>query len=177
MSVQYNVSTLLKEHIGATREYTVDDQVLVDEEAPRHERVAGRAVFLRTKDGVLVTAHLHGAQADRCSRCLQPVEVPVQVDIEEEFFASVDPATGVRLPAPDDPESFRIDVKHTLDLEEAVRQYWAASLPMQPLCRPDCKGLCPRCGRDLNLGACSCPPEEDERWSALRQLVNEREGS
>ena len=175
--MQYNVSTLLKEPVGSTREYQVDSQVLVDGDRAHRQRVLGRAVFLRTKDGVLVRAHLEGAQSDQCSRCLQPLDLPMQLDIEEEFFASVDAVTGVRLPAPEDPEAFRIDSQHTLDLEETVRQYWAAALPMQALCRPDCRGLCPRCGQDLNQVACSCVPEEDERWSALRELAKELEGS
>lgn len=176
MSVQYNVSTLLREPIGSTREYEVDSRVLIDHDGPAHQQVIGRATFLRTKHGVLVTAHLQGAQPERCSRCLREVDVPLGVDFEEEFFASVDPETGAGLPAPEEPEAFRIDAQHTLDLEEAVRQCWTAALPMQPLCRPDCRGLCPRCGQDLNQGACSCPPEEDERWSALRELAREREG-
>ena len=177
MSIQYNVSALLREPVGSTREYEVADDVLIDGAAPHHERVAGHASFLRTKHGVLVPAHLQGVQREQCSRCLQPLEVPVQLDLEEEFFARVDPTTGTSLPPPEEPEAFRIDPHHMLELDEAVRQYWALALPMQPLCRPDCLGLCPRCGRDLNQGACSCQPEADERWSALRELVIEREGS
>ena len=176
MSVQYNVSTLLREPIGATREYEVDDRVLVDDAAPRYERIVGHTSLLRTKDGVLVTAHLEGAETQVCSRCLRTLDVPVAVEIEEEFVATVD-ATGAPLPPPVDPEAFRLDARHTLDLEEAVRQYWMAALPMKPLCRADCRGLCSRCGKDLNDGACACEPEIDERWSALRQLVSEREGS
>lgn len=176
MSLDYNVSTLLREPTGSTREYQVDGSVLIDGEEPRHQQVAGSTTFLRTRDGVLVTSHLQGVQREQCSRCLREVEVPVQVELEEEFFASVDVHTGAALPPPEDPEAFRIDAHQTLDLEEAVRQLWTTALPMQPLCRPDCRGLCPRCGQDLNQGACSCPPEEDERWSALRQLASKMEG-
>lgn len=176
MSVQYNIATLLREPVGSTREYDIESWVLIDEEAPRSQQVTGHTALLRTKQGVLVTAHLQGVERQPCSRCLRQIDVPVRMDIEEEFFASVDPETGARLPAPDNPEAFRIDTHHTMDLEEAVRQYWTAALPMQPLCRPDCRGLCPRCGQDLNEGACSCPPETDERWSALRKLVKETKG-
>ena len=175
MSVQYNVATLLKEPIGATREYEIDDSVLIDDE-PRHQRVAGRTTFLRTKDGLLVTAHLRGVDREVCSRCLRDVDMPVRVDLEEEFLASVDANTGAPLPPPEDKEAFRIDAHHTLDLEEAVRQSWTVALPMQPLCRPDCRGLCPSCGQDLNQRACGCAAEEDSRWSALEQLVLKLEG-
>jgi len=174
--LQYNVSTLLTEPIGSTREYDVDSGVLIDEEEPRHEHVSGHARFLRTRDGMLVTARLSGVQRDRCSRCLSDVDVAVSVELDEEFFASVDVHSGARLPPPDDLEAFRIDPQQTLDLEEVVRQSWMTALPMQPLCRPECAGLCPRCGKDLNEGACACQPEGDERWSALRGLQVQLEG-
>jgi uncharacterized protein len=175
MSVRYNVSTLLREPIGSTREYEIDDQVLVDEETPAHQHVTGKTRFLRTSDGLLVSTQVRGAQRDFCSRCLQPIDFPVEVAFEEQFYATVDPETGARLPEPDDAEAFRISPQHTVDLEEAVRQSWTVALPMQPLCRPDCKGLCPRCGKDLNAGPCACAPELDERWGTLRQLVNKTE--
>lgn len=177
MSLQYNVSTLLQEPIGSTHEYAVDTRVLVDDLAPSHRQVVGSTTFLRTNDGVLVSALLRGVQRHQCSRCLQETDVPVLVELEEEFFASVDVRTGARLPAPEDREAFLIDTQQMLDLEEAVRQFWTLALPMQPLCRPDCRGLCPQCGRDLNQGACSCRPQTDERWSALRSLLVQKKGN
>ena len=177
MPIQYNVSTLLTESVGSTREYDIDDRVRIDDAGASHARVSGHATLLRTKGGVLVQARMQGVQREGCSRCLAEVETPLRLDIEEEFFATADAASGSKLPAPGDPDALFIDARHTLDLGEAVRQYWAGALSMQPLCRPDCRGLCPRCGRDLNQSACSCPVEQDERWGALRQLVNEREGS
>jgi uncharacterized protein len=178
VSIQYNVSTLLTESVGSTREYDVDDRALADEAASRRERITGHASLLRTKDGVLVLARIQGVQRDQCSRCLEALDLPLELEIEEEFLPTADPTADVESPAPKDPDAFLIDARNILDIGEAVRQYWAGALSMQPLCRPYCKGLCPRCGRDLNQGACACPPERDERWSALRELVvQEREGS
>jgi uncharacterized protein len=176
MSLRYNVSTLLREPIGATREYEVDDAVLVDEEAPRQEHVAGTVSLLRTKEGVLVTARLEGTGHDACSRCLGDVAIPIRIEFAEEFYPSIDLRTGMAVPVPDNPDAFRIDAEHTLDVEEAVRQCWTAVMPMQPLCRPDCRGLCAQCGKDLNMGPCACRPVEDERWSPLRKLASKREG-
>jgi uncharacterized protein len=174
--VQYNVASLLREPVGSTREFEIDDEMPVGDGAGR-QPIAGRAGLLRTKRGVLLTALLEGAQPERCSRCLRELSVPMRLEIEEEFFAVADVQTGARLPAPEDPEAFRIDERHTLDITEAVRQYWTSALPPQPLCRVDCAGLCPRCGKDLNDGPCACPPDEDLRWSALRRLVGELEGT
>jgi uncharacterized protein len=70
---------------------------------------------------------------------------------------------------PDD--AFLIDDRHTLDLNEAVRQYREVSLLMKPLCRPDCRGLCPVCGADLNVGPCGHETAPaDSRWAGLAAL-------
>src|SRR3990172_9264384 len=134
--MQYNVSTLLKEPVGSTREYEVEGQVLIEHGEPESCAVTGHTTFLRTRHGVLVTAQLHGVQHELCSRCLREMGVPMRVEIEEEFFSSVSVDTGAALPPPEDPEAFRIDPHQTLDLDEAVRQFWTAPLPVQPLCRP-----------------------------------------
>jgi uncharacterized protein len=61
-----------------------------------------------------------------------------------------------------------------LDLEPLAREAVVLSLPLVPLCRPDCAGLCPTCGADRNAGPCACPPPDgDPRWSALDALRRE----
>jgi uncharacterized protein len=177
VNLQYNVAGLLKEPVGATREYRVDAPLRPRDDAGPSDNVSGLAHLLRTPRGVLVTARLDGTLGDECSRCLKPVHEAIQLNIEEEFVQTVDIDTGSRL-ADADPDDFRIDVHHDLDLEDAVRQYWSAALPIQVLCRADCKGLCPRCGADLNVGSPhECDTIIDERWSALRALTSEKEGS
>jgi uncharacterized protein len=57
-----------------------------------------------------------------------------------------------------------------LDLRPLVRDALLLELPLAPLCQPDCLGLCPRCGADLNTGPCSCVPDRDPRWGALDVL-------
>lgn len=177
MAIQFNVSGLLKEPIGATREYEVDSRVPFDGEPPRECYVAGPASFLRTNEGVLVRARLEGSQSESCSRCLTGLDMHLRLDIEEEFIASSGSGAGARKSGPPEPDALRIDERHTLDLSEIVRQHWTTAFPMQPLCRSGCRGLCPRCGQDMNERACSCPQEEDTRWAALQQLVTKIEGS
>ena len=173
MSLRYNVSTLLAEPVGSVREYHLDAPV--EGSALRRSAIAGPARFLRTQHGVLVTAQLSGSAQDRCSRCLREIGLPVSIALKEEFYATADVETGAHLAQPEDPEAFQIDSQHNLDLEEAIRQYLAAVQSMQPLCKKDCRGLCPHCGQDLNQRACPCPPEQDGRWNALRQLVQKGE--
>jgi uncharacterized protein len=58
-----------------------------------------------------------------------------------------------------------------------VRQYALLAIPMKPLCREGCAGLCPTCGRNLNQGPCDCPPQVlDPRLSGLRKLLSTNDG-
>jgi uncharacterized protein len=64
-----------------------------------------------------------------------------------------------------------------LDLGEVVREQVLLGLPLKPLCREDCHGLCPRCGKNRNAGACGCKPEEeagDPRLEPLRKLFDKK---
>jgi len=176
MAVQFNVATLLKEPVGATRSYDVDDDVPVPENgAVTKEHVTGQADLLRTKDGVLVRARLRSHRRERCARCLRELDLELGLNIEEEFYPLIDVETGTHVEPADAPGAFRIDEHHILDLNDAVRQYATMTMPMQPLCRADCRGLCPRCGQDWNEGPCACQPEPDERWAALGQLLEQTE--
>ncbi len=82
--------------------------------------------------------------------------------------------TGARLPKPEEPDVFFIDEAHRLDLEDPMREYALLSIPMLPLCREDCKGLCPQCGANLNDGPCDCDTEQvDDRLAALKHLLEQ----
>ena len=98
---------------------------------------------------------------------------PLTLNIEEEYFPTTDVVSGASLPIPDEPGCFTIDEHHILDLTEAVCQYALLAIPMKPLCREDCAGLCPKCGHDLNQGSCGCLSQETElRWSELRNYLS-----
>jgi uncharacterized protein len=111
----------------------------------------------------------------KCSRCVGSVRISIPISFEEEYVPILDATTGesVRL-APDD-EAFRIDERFDLDLREALRQYILISEPVKPLCNPDCAGLCPVCGADLNEGPHECEQPTDERWSLLAGLKKDLE--
>jgi uncharacterized protein len=173
--MEFHVAQLMREPVGSRREYDVDETCGNDQNtAPFHVR--GHVNLLRTDAGLLATADLESAVLMACSRCLGPAQVPVQLHIDEEFYPSVDVVTGVRLPHPNDPMALLIDEHHILNLCEPARQQLVVAEPMQPLCREDCAGLCPGCGRDRNEGPCGCPPDEiDDRWAALGGLLRGRD--
>lgn len=163
----FNVSGLIQEGIGAVRQHQVDGTLVSEGREPEH--VYGDVEFLRTKAGVLVRAHLKLEERENCSRCLKPLQGTLDLDFEEEFQQTVE-ASGRLVSELPDPEAFRIDDRHMLDLTEAIRQYREAEAEMQPLCREDCQGLCPECGGDRNEDECRCQPAIDERWASLAGL-------
>jgi uncharacterized protein len=107
-------------------------------------------------DGILVSADVQTVATGECGRCLDPIELPVQVDFAELFAYSVDEAFDYTV------------VEEHIDLEPSVRDAVVLSLPFQPVCRPDCPGLDPETGEKL----ADFPDREpkvatDPRWSAL----------
>ncbi|HKO16892.1 MAG TPA: DUF177 domain-containing protein [Gemmatimonadaceae bacterium] len=104
-----------------------------------------------------------------CRRCLADTTVHVSSE-EHIIFAEAGDAET------DDPDVFPLDPREReLDLRPAIREQWLLSAPSFTECRPDCRGLCPTCGADLNVGQCDCPraPADatDTRWNALRELA------
>lgn len=118
--------------------------------------------------------HLAGAFPYRaalpCSRCLAPASLTGEARFSLNYY----PASA----APGEEEQ-EIPLEETEDIyteedsvtpEALVAQQLYLELPEKVLCREECRGLCPRCGADLNAGPCPCPPEGDNRWKGLKSL-------
>ena len=168
--MEINVSQLLKEPIGSSRKYKIDETLDIAEDK-RDNAVSGEISLLRTQRGILARAELHTELELTCSRCLSAFRYPLDINFEEEYIQTVNVNSGLPLETSGEPGSFTIDEHHIVDLREAVRQYALLLIPMKPLCREDCAGLCPECGRNLNQGLCGCPVRTvDPRWSKLMNL-------
>jgi len=168
--VQFNVATLLQEPVGSTRLGEVEDEPVQVSAAGYTSAVSGRVRFMRTQRGVLMHADLVTRPVLECARCLTLFRAEVRLVIDEEFVPLRDPVTGEAVEA--DPDEFRIDGRNHLDLSEAVRQYEQAALPIQPVCREDCAGLCPVCGQNLNERRCECiQPASEGAWAGLAALA------
>ena len=169
--MQFNVSTLLGEPVGSTRAYEFEHGEVHVAEHSYRRAVAGYVDTVRTTRGVLVRARIEVTSRLECALCLTAFEQPLELEFDEEFLPERDPESGEPtegLTADD----LRIDDTQHLDLSEAVRQYEGAATPLRPVCRPDCAGLCPHCGQDLNKRACDCRQEaRDDRWSGLAALA------
>lgn len=167
--VQINVSQQLKSPIGSVQNYKVSETVNITD---GDRLLQGRVELMRIDRSILAKGTLHTEIELTCSRCLSLFSYPLTLNIEEEYFPTIDVVTGASLPLPDEPGCFTIDENNILDLTEAIRQYALLTIPMKPLCGEDCAGLCPTCGCNLNQGPCNCPPKPaDPRWSELSKLV------
>jgi uncharacterized protein len=172
--MEINVAQLLRAPIGSVRDYDIDQVMdITGDGVNRH--VQGQVRLMRTNRSILVKGTFNTVVELTCSRCLGRFECPLKMNIEEEYFPTTDVATGAAVPVPEEPGCFTIDENHILDLTEAVRQYALLAVPMKPLCKENCAGLCPVCGQNLNQGPCGCPPREaDPRWAELSKLKKEK---
>ena len=167
--MQINVSQLIQEPIGSSRHYQVNEAAVFENGSTHH--INGECQLLRTQRSILVKCKLNTNAELTCSRCLCTFQHPLTVKFEEEYLPTVDVMTGIPLEISDDICQFTIDKNHILELSEAIRQYTLLVIPMKPLCREDCSGLCQKCGKNLNQGPCDCPKQEiDPRWSKLTKL-------
>ena len=168
----FNVAQLLKEPVGSTRIYGIDE-LEPNGYGTIHVAPHSQVSLMRTDEGILVRAGLEVRMWLACSRCLTRFRNPHEIVIEEEYLPIVDVNTGQPLRRRDMADgSFTIDQQHVLDLSEAVRQYSIASQPMKPVCHEGCRGLCPGCGVDKNSNSCTCEDETvDPRWTALSRLL------
>lgn len=108
-----------------------------------------------------ITTCLHGV-CDRCAGDFsRDVEIPIDVVLVEELSNEDS----------EDEWVFPLEAD-CADLDEIIRTVFVLNMDSKLLCKPDCKGLCCRCGKNLNDGPCGCQKELDPRFAALRQLLD-----
>ncbi|MEW6059344.1 MAG: YceD family protein [Actinomycetota bacterium] len=157
----------LLSHPGASKTVRLDESLeglrtelaSVPDDAP----LAGDLVLEGVMDGVYASGSVAGTMILRCARCLKGFQRDFEVEMGELF---------ARQPGPED--DYGLDPDFALDPEPMVRDAVVLAMPFSPTCKPDCLGLCERCGGDRNLGGCHCyQPPADPRWAQLGRLVDE----
>lgn len=131
---------------------------------------------LPQEDGCLLRGRLTGEVALPCNRCAEATSVVLDQAFDE-FEEYPDPAAGT-VEAADEPDALEDDGVlrlengvPVLDVAALLWEEFALALPVKPLCSPDCRGVCPVCGKNLNEGPCGCSSDEgDPRLAALRNL-------
>jgi uncharacterized protein len=139
---------------------------------------SGRAEVLHEHRGpkeivsdIRLRGHFSGDFEVPCARCVEPVSIGLDSDFDLIFRpVGVDSGPQERSITAEETEIGYYQ-KDSLSLEDVLREQVLLSLPARTLCKPDCKGLCPRCGQNRNTDSCSCEQEaSDARWEALAGL-------
>ena len=125
------------------------------------ERVGGKAHLRGTIDSQVQTT---------CSRCLETVDQGLAITFDDVFVDRSNQEIDLELSEELLDES--IVENGLIDLKEVVREQILLALPEHPLCKEECRGLCPKCGENRNLISCRCEENEmDPRWSALKDII------
>ena len=106
-----------------------------------------------------------------CSRCLEPFRLTVDAAFDMRYLPFSDASTDPEREVEEEDLGTSYYRDDQIDLNQLLREQFYLALPMKPLCREDCKGLCAQCGTNLNVGSCDCAPVwEDPRLAGLKAL-------
>ena len=126
----------------------------------------GSMQFTRVQGGILVEAKIETQVEVECVRCLTPFPYATTLEIEEIIGLAGRPRPGI---------TYRITDEGWFDPSPLLREQAWVALPMKPLCRPDCRGICPECGANLNLEPCNCHEERvDPRLAVLAEFLERK---
>ena len=175
----YNVAGLLTGSLGDSERHELENERIVIDGRSLDE-ICGPVRLMRTDTTVLVTAEIEAVTNEPCSRCLEPASVNVDFAMEEEFSpvnASLMGANKRSANSAGDENDYYdsalvIDEQNFLDLTEGLGQALLGALPIAPVCREDCLGICPTCTVNRNIISCSCAESSiDPRWAGLAGLL------
>jgi uncharacterized protein len=121
-------------------------------------------------DDIVVRMRLIGEAMADCRRCLAPVPLPIDEEVEVVYRPGLTEVEAQAAEVYALPEQAR-----EIDLAAAVLEHAVLAVPQYVTCEEECRGLCPRCGAELNRKECGCHEEVvDPRWAALRRLESEK---
>ena len=141
---------------------------LTDVDFPSPMKVSGE--ITNTAGYMRMTLTMSVDYVAQCARCLAPVTGQFTLDLEK----TVAPRNLLGDLDEDKLDEFAIIEDGFLDMDEQLREQLEMEFPMRFLCHEDCKGLCPKCGKNLNEGECNCDHTEiDPRMEPLRKLLEQ----
>jgi len=137
-----------------------------------------RLAFDIFKDGLQfhLVGRVQSTLALDCGRCLEDIELPVDLPFDLLYLPHAQNAGDGEVEVEDDDMTTAYYRDEQIDLGQLVLEQFLLAIPMKPLCRESCRGLCPDCGTNLNTGTCSCVREwVDPRLEGLRELLDKDE--
>jgi uncharacterized protein len=137
-------------------------------EPPFEGNVEVEVELSKTHNQLILDSSVSVHAAFECDRCTSSVKNMLHADYKVVYLLGVDPVESRS-----DNIVYLSSEADVIDLSGDVRDYSILAVPMKRLCREDCKGLCSKCGKNLNEGDCSCSKDEtDARWQPLMELKN-----
>ncbi|MFN8062798.1 MAG: DUF177 domain-containing protein [Vicinamibacterales bacterium] len=122
-----------------------------------------------------VTGHVTAPLELACGRCLEPFPWTVDADVDLLYVPEAEGQEGSDRELEADDFTVATYRDRAIDLGELLHEQFLLAMPMKPLCKADCQGLCPVCGKNRNRESCACQPHwDDPRLAALRQFVSDR---
>jgi len=148
--LRLNVGFILHREVGYSHDFSFDlPQAHMGEDLELRS-LAGDLSIGRTAAGLLFTGSFTATTEAACVRCLKHFDQDLAWDFTELYATSEKSISESGLMVPEDAQ---------IDLRPLLREYALLEVPIKPLCRPGCKGLCPICGEDLNLRDCGHRPD------------------
>ena len=169
----FNVSGLLSGTLGESRQHEIEnEQLTVADRLLTH--INGPIYLIRTDRTVILDADITAVTQETCSRCLEGAPVNIRVKMDEEFYPlNTDLMDHLDSNSQDNDPALIIDKRNVLDLTEGLGQALVAAIPIAPLCKDECLGICTICAANRNLIDCSCPQSHsDLRWKSLDNLLD-----
>lgn len=165
--LRINVGYIAHENVGYSREFLIEvPEIFIAPDLELREFLASIEIA-RTAHGLLVTANLHALIRATCVRCLEEFSQPLETSFTELYAFSSNSITDSGLLLPE---------TGWIDLSPIVRDEMLVAFPINPLCSPDCLGLCPVCGENRNFTVCNHEDEQiDPRFAALKALLTSYE--
>ncbi|HSH03062.1 MAG TPA: DUF177 domain-containing protein [Anaerolineae bacterium] len=163
-ALRFNFGHLLHSPYGTQRIIELDYPTIRLDPETILTPLVGSFKASRTSRGIYIEGELQSGTTTECSRCLDPVNVDLTLEMNDLFYYPP--------PAPDG--EFGIGDDGFLNLAPLVRELRELSIPIQLFCQPDCQGLCIECGQNLNEGTCDCEPDNiDPRLAILKTLLKD----
>ena len=159
-----NVGFIIHEDVGYTHEipFEIESVKLEDLEL---KNLVGKVDIGRTPQGLVVQGHFEADTKLECVRCLREFTYPLDWEFTELYAFTKKSVSESGLLLPEDAH---------IDLAPLLREYALLEIPINPLHDPDCKGLCPVCGQDLNVRDCGHRPDQgDSPFAQIKDLLDE----
>ena len=126
----------------------------------------------KDKDRFRLEGHVRTVLELPCSRCLEPFRLPVDAALDLRYLPVSERSSDDEREIAEEDVDVSFYQDDQIDLTELLREQFYLALPMKPLCRDDCHGLCPQCGVNRNTGTCDCGPAwDDPRLAPLKGLI------